>query len=241
MALDSQATKGPTPPYVAYRTFSNFVEGLRQGMPGRIDRSVMGTLSGAVQAQLIATLRYLGLVSDDGTPTDRLARLVHSEGSERESALRDILTTSYPSLFDDAGSFHLATATADQFQEQFRKLNIRGDTVRKAQAFFLAAAKEANVPLSRFLAAKNPSNTVQRTPRTRSSSPHRTSRRTPDAPPLSSREAPTPAVSWEQMLLSKFPSFDPAWSPEVQSKWFDAFDRLMRQGQDPAPLNEEPE
>ena len=34
-------------------------------------------------------------------------------------------------------------------------------------------------------------------------------------------------MSWQQMLLAKFPSFDPAWSTEVQAKWFDAFERLM--------------
>jgi hypothetical protein len=37
-------------------------------------------------------------------------------------------------------------------------------------------------------------------------------------------------MTWEQMLLSKFPSFDPSWPDEVKSKWFDGFHRLMRVG-----------
>ncbi len=37
-------------------------------------------------------------------------------------------------------------------------------------------------------------------------------------------------MPWAQMLLSKFPSFDPNWSDEVKAKWFDGFHRLMRQG-----------
>jgi hypothetical protein len=31
-----------------------------------------------------------------------------------------------------------------------------------------------------------------------------------------------------EMLLSKFPQFDPAWPDEVKLKWFDAFDRLLK-------------
>ncbi len=31
-----------------------------------------------------------------------------------------------------------------------------------------------------------------------------------------------------EMLLSKFPEFDPTWPDEVKLKWFDAFDRLMK-------------
>lgn len=31
-----------------------------------------------------------------------------------------------------------------------------------------------------------------------------------------------------EILLAKFPQFDPAWSDEVKLKWFDAFDRLMK-------------
>jgi len=29
-------------------------------------------------------------------------------------------------------------------------------------------------------------------------------------------------------LLSKFPTFDPAWPDDVKSKWFNAFDKLMK-------------
>ena len=33
---------------------------------------------------------------------------------------------------------------------------------------------------------------------------------------------------WAEMLLAKFPQFDPAWTDDVKLKWFDAFDRLMK-------------
>lgn len=31
----------------------------------------------------------------------------------------------------------------------------------------------------------------------------------------------------EKLLLSKFPSFDPVWTSEVQVKWFDGFNKLL--------------
>lgn len=34
--------------------------------------------------------------------------------------------------------------------------------------------------------------------------------------------------NWAEQLLAKFPQFDPAWPDDVKSKWFDAFDRLMK-------------
>ena len=34
-------------PYVSYKTFKNFLDGLGETLPSRIDRSLMGTMSGA--------------------------------------------------------------------------------------------------------------------------------------------------------------------------------------------------
>ncbi len=33
-------------------------------------------------------------------------------------------------------------------------------------------------------------------------------------------------AEWLVALLSKFPSFDPEWDPEVQEKWFHAYGHL---------------
>lgn len=35
-------------------------------------------------------------------------------------------------------------------------------------------------------------------------------------------------AAWAELLLAKFPEFDPAWTDDVKLKWFDAFDRLMK-------------
>src|ERR1035438_10278775 len=96
------------PPYVPYRSFRNFIDSLKQGIPARIDRSVMSSMSGALQSQLTTTLRYLMLISPTGQPTNSLPKLVNSEGPERAKAMREIITNCYPFLFQN---FDLKNAT----------------------------------------------------------------------------------------------------------------------------------
>ena len=137
----------PLPPYVPYRTFLNFIASLKQGMPGRIDRTLMGNLSGAMQSQLFGALRYLNLIDEHDRPRDTFKRLVATEGAEQQEVLRGILKAVYTILFE-ADGFSLANATEGQFAEQFRKAGASGDTIRKCETFFLMAAKDADIPIS---------------------------------------------------------------------------------------------
>jgi hypothetical protein len=224
MEQNSEKKRQIPPPYVAYRTFQNFLDSLRVGMPNRIDRSLMGSMSGAIQGQLIATLKYLELVSPVGVPSEKLSALVKSEGVERKRNLLDILRASYRFLF--SGGFDLMTATARQLEEQFTNAGVSGETVRKCIAFFIAAAKEAEVPLSPYISSvKGARNIGQRARR----SPVGTTGQVNVVEKVEpTDQAQGTTITWSQLLLSKFPSFDPAWSDEVKTKWFDAFDRLMK-------------
>ncbi len=138
------------PPYISYRTFSNFLTDLRsRGIPSRVDRSVMSHKSGTVQSQLLLALHYLGLVKASGHPTQRLSRLVATEGAERKAVVREMIQSSYDFAFDR--SFGLETATSNQAQEVFEKTGASGETVRRCIAFFLAAAKEGGIPVSPYI------------------------------------------------------------------------------------------
>lgn len=216
------------PPYVPYRSFRNFIDSLKQGIPARIDRSVMSSMSGALQSQLATTLRYLGLTKATGQPTELLAKLVNSEGPERARVMYDIVTTSYPFL-SQAEGFDVKSATPRMFEEKFAEMGASGGTLDKCMLFFLAAAKEAGIETS-------PHFKSQRGPRMMRPRQRSTVRMVdPNADSNNdSREdegTQTGNVSWSQMLLSKFPSFDPAWPDDVKAKWFDAFEKLMKQGQ----------
>ncbi len=140
----------PIPPYIAYRTFSNFLRELKaRGLPARIDRSVMAHKSGTVQSQLLLALRYLGLIKESGQPTQRLKRLLESDHPERRTVLREALEASYGFVFSPA--FGLETATSHQAEELFQRTGASGETVRRCLSFFLAAARESGISVSPYI------------------------------------------------------------------------------------------
>lgn len=137
------------PPYLPYATLKNFLDNLRVGIPGQIDRSVMRSLSGSAQSMLIGALRYFDLVNGDGKPSAALHKLVNAEGDERKKLIRDLLKSKYPFLFGEEVS--LENATPRQVHTAFENAGVSGDTVRKAVVFFLSAAKDADLPMSPHL------------------------------------------------------------------------------------------
>lgn len=193
-------------------------------MPGRIDKSVMPSMSGGAQAQLLYAMKYLGLIDQNGVPTDKLISLVKADGQEYQKTLREILGAAYPFLRDS--ELRLEVATAHQLDEQFKHL-ATGDTVRKCVSFFIPAVTDAGINLSPYI--KQPkrrgnSTGKQRKQRALSNTD------TPYSPPDNGMVNP-PAQSWHELLLAKFPTFDPEWPDQVKERWFESFGKLMQQGQ----------
>lgn len=144
MVATTEPTK-PLAPYVSYKTLRTFLDSLKQGIPSRIDRSLMSNWSGAVQNQLVAALKYLTLIDDQNMPTPTLRQLAYAEGEERKQLLTGVLRSAYPDLFtpDD----FLTSATVGHFHEAFQATGAKGDTLRKNESFFLAAAADAGIPV----------------------------------------------------------------------------------------------
>ena len=134
------------PPYLSHKTFNNFIEGLGKGVPARIDRSVMASLSGTAQAHLLHALRYLNLIDAEGVPTERLNQLASAQEAEKQRILREILTSAYPFVFNSG--IDLQRCTSKQIEEAFAKTGASSETLRKTLSFFLATAKQAGLSLS---------------------------------------------------------------------------------------------
>jgi hypothetical protein len=151
-----QAKAVGTPPYTSYRTFKTFIEDLREhGVPSRIDRSVLTRFSGVVGTQLMHALRFLGLIEDQGRPTQHLKELVNAHGAAHwPEKFSELLRQVYAPLF----SIDLETATPSHFNETFRKAFPAADAVvQKCVTFFLYAANDAGVKISgRILKGRKP-------------------------------------------------------------------------------------
>jgi hypothetical protein len=100
-------------------------------------------------------LRFLGLIVDDGRPTERLKALVKAHGSrDWPQQFLELLRHEYAAMF----AIDLETATPSHFNEVFRKAFPAADAVvQKCVTFFLYAASDAGVKISgRVLKGRKP-------------------------------------------------------------------------------------
>jgi hypothetical protein len=105
-------------------------------------------------------------------------------------------------------------------RERFIAAGASGDTARKGVAFFMRAAKYAELQVSPFVAGRSRPR-IRPTPRR----PAGNQKVEGD----NNRIYETNELrTWREMLVAKLPEFDTEWSPEIKSKWFDAFDRLIK-------------
>lgn len=215
------------PPYVSYRTFGNFINGLEQNIPSRIDRSYWGDmLSGSTGTQLMAALRFLNLIEANGRPTHHLKSLTSIKGDERTDILREITTEAYDFVLQSS-LLDPQSATYAQLEEAFKgTFQLADDVCRKCIKFFIAIAEDARIPLSTFITKRVRS--ARSSPGTKTT-PKKTGIRTiRNLPvPQEAKEVPD-RTNWNRMLVEKFPTFDPSWTKEIQMKWFEAFDELLK-------------
>tara|TARA_A100001037_G_C15067693_1_gene597873 strand:+ start:373 stop:1134 length:762 start_codon:yes stop_codon:yes gene_type:complete len=218
------------PPYVPYRTFQTFLEFLlEEGIPGRIDKTVWGPrFSGSSGTQLMTALKVLKLVDSEAHPDDKLDRLVHAEGEDRRTLLRNILEGFYTPVFE----LDLSRASKGQFRDAFRRFGTKEGVLTKCEAFFIRAAQAAGIKLSqRILAGRHGSGRLRNSgtfarPRALISQPVSSAKneRVVDAEPAS-QELST-QLELADRILAKYPDFDPTWDPSVQARWLEGMTRL---------------
>lgn len=222
-AAEDKTAKGRTPPYIAFRTLLTLLgEFKHNGLPPRIDRSVLSRFAGGLQGQIMLALRSLGLMDGENKPTQRLAHLVEDyETPQFKPRLKVILEEVYPYVF----KLDLMTATPSMFSEAFKNnIDAKEEVLRKVRTFFLHAAREVGVPIGpRIEKAKYPRPRVNGTRK-----PKATKAKDFGDPGVAPRVDPPASSPLMEMLLAKFPDFDPSWSPELKAKWFEGFDQFMK-------------
>lgn len=227
--MTSEKSRKRLPPYISYRTLRNFISRLQAQIPARIDRSYWGeTLSGSTGTQLIAALRFLGLIDSGGKPSNRLRLLVPAKGEQQAEILREISSEAYDFVF--GSSLDIQNATYSQLEEVFHDtFQLTPDVCRKCIKFFVSLATEARIPLSPFMTkrfrwaqANSGTSITKNIPR---KVKHKTIQNV--IIPHVMEKVPDDS-SWNSILLAKFPAFDPNWSDEVKMKWFLAFDELLK-------------
>ncbi len=226
-SVNAEGRQTKMPPYVSFVTFKNCMADLKDhGVPNKIDRSILTKFSGITGTQLMTAMRFLGLMDQGGKPTERLKELAHAHGTNAwREKLRPILESAYAPVL----SVNLATATPKEFSDTFVKAFPGADSVlRRCMAFFLPAASDAGIEISkRILTGRKPRN-GNTPPRRRR---EKTSDDVPDqrnerSKPLKNNDSST-SQDIRQRLLEKFPTFDPQWPDNLKAEWFKGFQQFM--------------
>lgn len=145
MASSQTSPNGDPPktaPYLPFKTFLTALDRLKVGHPPVVDGSFWHGMSGGTQRQIVITLRFFGLLGENGEVAKELDLLSRAE--DRRTLIGNLLRTFYTSIFE-IGVEH---ATPNQFNEALRQYNVSGSTLEKARSFFLQAAKFAEITLS---------------------------------------------------------------------------------------------
>jgi hypothetical protein len=126
----------------------NAIEGFVQGVHTRIDRTAFPGLSGGTQSQLLTGLKFLGLITDDGKPTQALHALAVPDEAARKKRLEEILRVKYADLF----ALDLLKTTPALLEEKMgESYNVTGSTRDRALRFFLSAIDYLDIPVSPLL------------------------------------------------------------------------------------------
>lgn len=229
--MEETGKRGPTPPYVAYKTLSNFLDRFKQGLPGRIDRGLMGSMSGAAQSQVTTALKYLGMISENHIPNPIMKRYVSGEEADRKAALREMLEKSYPFIFN--GDFDVSTATAHMLRDAFAtNTAATGETVSRCIAFFKDAARDADFEVSPYILQKSPRSSSGGVKRR---SVTRRPQRDPEEVVTSSQvsHAPkSPSFPAESSLLlmglfQRLPAPGSGWEKEERERWVQTLQNVL--------------
>jgi hypothetical protein len=144
MAQAEAEASGGAPPYIAFRTLIDTVDRMaKEGAPSRVDKSYLENFSGGYQTQVIAAFESLRLLEAEGRLSDRFKALVTADEAERKRLISQMVREQYGDVLA------LGTnATQLQLMDAFENMRIKGDTRRKAIAFFLKAAEYGGVSTS---------------------------------------------------------------------------------------------
>ena len=131
-----------TPPYGPAKGMLEGLRLLQRLSPTVVDQELLRqhAIARGNEYKVIGALRYLGLVDEDGRPTDR-ARLLKAKGALLTLNLQQIVRDAYPTLFR---RIDLKSTSRDDIYNHFlADLHLAPEMAAKATRFFIELARSA--------------------------------------------------------------------------------------------------
>ena len=200
------------PPNAPYHSFKAMLRVFQQhGAPAVVDHGALRKrfAPGSVDA-LLAALRFLDLIDAAGAPTARLHALTQALDSEAwPETLSEALRRGYGAVLEEG----LESATPAQLNQRLRSaFALPAEACRRSATFLLAAAQDAQVPVSPYLVAP----------------PRSKGRLLPAMHEIGHADDEPSGDALTARLIEKFPAFDPAWPDALKEHWFVQFNELIQ-------------
>ena len=151
----NETDRKPLPPYIPFKTLLGFVQKLKDTIvPPRVDSTMLRSYSGSVARQLVAAMKWLQLLDDNGHTNEKLRQIVAAYGTDTWSdVFGDAIFDAYREMLGDLDLDH---ATTGMLADKFRAVGADGQVLQKCMTFFLAALRNAGVKVSPLLSEKAP-------------------------------------------------------------------------------------
>jgi hypothetical protein len=171
-------------------------------------------------------MRYLGMISDNGLPTQLMRQYVTGDEAESKSALMEMLKTAYPFLFatDD---FHIDSETSQQLRKTLEaNTTATGETLGRCMAFIKDAALDAGFHVSPYILQKK----VRTSGSRKKASAQRKDEKGNEAPASHISIGP-PLPAQASLLLSglfqRLPKPGTAWAREERERWLQTLQNVV--------------
>lgn len=216
-------TEKPLPPYVSYKKFKDFLQFIStEGLPPCIDKSFWeGKFSATAGSQITGALRFLKLTDNDNKPEEIFKNWSSADEEEQKKILSGVIKDAYKDIF----SIDIVKATSQQLDNAFSKYyKAEGEVKQKCITFFKVFSQDVGIKLSTYIVRRK--KRQKRIDQKNNKKTIITNNKVGGIVPSS--KIKTEDKDWNILLLEKFPEFDPSWNDEIKSKWFSAFDELMK-------------
>lgn len=154
MARKVTSAEGPAaPPYGPARGMLEGLHLLQRMSPARVDAAFLRAhhIAPGNEYKVVGSLRYLGLIDEDGRPTEK-SRLLKTRGPAYLQGLQQIVRTAYQGLFS---SLNLVQATREEIYNYFiTEAGVGPEMAAKTTRFFIDLCQEAGIILSPGLRKK---------------------------------------------------------------------------------------
>jgi hypothetical protein len=181
--------------------------------------------SGGLGSQLVMALKSLGIIDEASRPTANGQKVIRAFGTDEfKPYLRAVLESG---CYAFLAPIDLQTATPSMYADAFKVTGAKEEVLRKCRTFYLHAAQFAGIPIGPRIAKGGHS------PRGGNSNGRRKKEKSQSevvTEPAPKTHSHTQHGNFSDRLLDKFPPFDPSWPAEIQTKWFEGYERLLAMG-----------